>query len=192
MWVWGVLLCLCVCVWVGVHTCTHSAVSDSATLWTVALQTLPMELFRQVHWSGLPFPTPGDLPNPGTEPVSPVSCTGRRILYQLCHLGSQMRIYSFHSQKKDYIRSVFFMLTFYAYYYVLDTLHILRHLILFNTLKYLQATFTTTLIIKYVSLRDRLTPVCHSMVRGKDKCCFPIISIKIFNSRLNYFQFLIN
>ena len=28
---------------------------------------------RQEHWSGLPFPSPGDLPDPETEPVSPVS-----------------------------------------------------------------------------------------------------------------------
>ena len=28
---------------------------------------------RQEYWSGLPFPTPGDLPNPGIEPASPVS-----------------------------------------------------------------------------------------------------------------------
>ena len=32
-----------------------------------------MEFSRQEYWSGLPFPTPGDLPNPGTEPVSLVS-----------------------------------------------------------------------------------------------------------------------
>ena len=30
-----------------------------------------MEFFRQEYWSGLPFPSPGDLPQPGTEPVSP-------------------------------------------------------------------------------------------------------------------------
>ena len=30
-----------------------------------------MELSRQEFWSGLPFPSPGDLPNPGTEPGSP-------------------------------------------------------------------------------------------------------------------------
>ena len=30
-----------------------------------------MEFFRQEYWSGLPFPYPGDLPNPGTEPGSP-------------------------------------------------------------------------------------------------------------------------
>ena len=40
--------------------------------WTVALQApLSMEFFRQEYWSGLPFPYPGDLPNPGTEPESP-------------------------------------------------------------------------------------------------------------------------
>ena len=32
-----------------------------------------MGLFRQEHWSRLPFPPPGDFPNPGVEPVSPVS-----------------------------------------------------------------------------------------------------------------------
>ena len=34
---------------------------------------------RQEYWSGLPFPPPGDLPDPETEPVSP--CFGRRVLY---------------------------------------------------------------------------------------------------------------
>ena len=32
---------------------------------------LSMEFSRQEYWSGLPFPSPGDLPNPGMEPVSP-------------------------------------------------------------------------------------------------------------------------
>ena len=34
---------------------------------------LSMELFRQEYWSGLPFPPPGDLPDPGIKPASPVS-----------------------------------------------------------------------------------------------------------------------
>ena len=34
--------------------------------------------FRQEYWSGLPFPSPGDLPNPGTEPESFI---GRQIPY---------------------------------------------------------------------------------------------------------------
>ena len=43
-----------------------------ATLWTVALQApLFMGFSRQEYWSGLSFPSPGDLPNPGIEPRSP-------------------------------------------------------------------------------------------------------------------------
>ena len=39
--------------------------------WTVDCQApLPMEFSRQEYWSGLPFPTPGDLPHPGIEPRS--------------------------------------------------------------------------------------------------------------------------
>ena len=47
--------------------------SDSfVTLWTVAHQApLSMGFSRQEYWSGLPFPSPGDLPDPGTEPMSP-------------------------------------------------------------------------------------------------------------------------
>ena len=43
-----------------------------ATPWTVAHQALPsMGFSRQEYWSGLPFPSPGDHPNPGIEPRSP-------------------------------------------------------------------------------------------------------------------------
>jgi len=42
------------------------------TPWTVAHQgSLAMGLPRQEYWSGLPFPPPEDLTDPGTEPVSP-------------------------------------------------------------------------------------------------------------------------
>ena len=42
--------------------------------WTVAHQApLSMGFPRQEHWSGLPFPPPGDLPDPGIEPASPTS-----------------------------------------------------------------------------------------------------------------------
>ena len=41
------------------------------TVWTVACQaSLSMGFSRQVYWSGLPFPLPGHLPHPGTEPAS--------------------------------------------------------------------------------------------------------------------------
>ena len=43
-----------------------------ATSWTVAYQApLSMRFSRQEYWSGLPFPSPGDLPDPGIEPRSP-------------------------------------------------------------------------------------------------------------------------
>ena len=42
------------------------------TPWTVAYQApLSMGFSRQGYWSGLPFPSPGDLPHPGIEPRSP-------------------------------------------------------------------------------------------------------------------------
>ena len=42
------------------------------TPWTVAyLAASPMGFYRQEYWSGLPFPSPGDLLDPGIEPMSP-------------------------------------------------------------------------------------------------------------------------
>ena len=38
---------------------------------TVACQAPPSKDFLEEYWSGLPFASPGDLPNPGTEPGSP-------------------------------------------------------------------------------------------------------------------------
>ena len=54
--------------------------SDSATSWTAALQApLSMEFPGQEYWTGLPFPTPGDLLDLGIEPMSDASpvLTGR-------------------------------------------------------------------------------------------------------------------
>ena len=54
--------------------CMISCVPLSAASCAVTLQTpLSMEFSRQEYWSGLPFPPPGDLPDPGTGPMSPVS-----------------------------------------------------------------------------------------------------------------------
>ena len=48
----------------------------------VALQPpLSMGSSRQEYWSGLPFPPPRDLPDPGIEQVSQVSCISRQVLY---------------------------------------------------------------------------------------------------------------
>ena len=54
----------------GIRVLSGSVVSDSVTLWTVAYQApLSMGFFRQEYWSGLPFLPPGDLPDPGIEPL---------------------------------------------------------------------------------------------------------------------------
>ena len=52
--------------------CVSGHVRLFATLWTVAHQApLSIGFTRQKYWSGLPFPLPGDLPNPEMEPASP-------------------------------------------------------------------------------------------------------------------------
>ena len=57
---------------------SHSVVSDSfVTPWTVAHQApLFMGFFRQEHWSGLPFLSPGDLPDSGIKHLSPPLAEG--------------------------------------------------------------------------------------------------------------------
>ena len=62
-----------------------SRVQLFATPWTVAYQAPPsMGFSRQEYWSGLPFPSPEDLTDPGIEPRSP-HC--RQTLYHLSHEG---------------------------------------------------------------------------------------------------------
>ena len=59
------------------HAQLLSHVWLSATLWSVACQSpLSAGLPRQDYWSGLPFPSPGDLPDPGIEPTSPALAGG--------------------------------------------------------------------------------------------------------------------
>ena len=51
--------------------------SESAISWTIACPTpLSMEFSRQEYWSGLQFLSPGDLPNPRIEPMSPTLQAG--------------------------------------------------------------------------------------------------------------------
>ena len=62
-------------------------------LWTVAYQVpLSMGFFRQEYWSGLPFPSPGELRNPGIEPRSPAlqadALSSEPPGNFQCHLGS--------------------------------------------------------------------------------------------------------
>ena len=56
--------------------------ADSATPWALVRQApLVVAFFWQEYWSRLPFPSPGDLSDPGVKPVSPVSPVLQRFLY---------------------------------------------------------------------------------------------------------------
>ena len=96
LWVWSltalILLCSpspCVCV------CACSAVSNSCDPMD-GNSSGSLKFSRQVYWLGLPFPPPGDLSYPGTEPIS---CTSRWIFFFLprSQLGSDNYNRSFHA-----------------------------------------------------------------------------------------------
>ena len=63
---------ICVCTHVHIILFSHQVVSNIfVSLWPVARQApLSMGFLRQQYWSGLPFPSPGDLPDPGIKPES--------------------------------------------------------------------------------------------------------------------------
>ena len=68
-----------------------SSVQLFASLWTVALQALLSRGFtRQEYWSGLPFASPGDLPDPGIKLRSPAL---QADSLPLSHLGSTIELF---------------------------------------------------------------------------------------------------
>ena len=81
--------CIILCdqfVMFGSGSVSHSVVSDSATPWTVAPQApLSVEFSRKEYWSGLPFLSPEDLPDPGLN-LSVLHCS--QILDHLSHQGN--------------------------------------------------------------------------------------------------------
>ena len=95
MW-WNVTACpqpcVCVCVCARVRAYMLSRVWLFATRWSITHQAhLPMGFSRQEYWSGLPFPTPGDLPDPRIEPVSLGSpALADRFFITGNHLGSPL------------------------------------------------------------------------------------------------------
>ena len=77
-----------------------------ATPWTVAYQApMSMGFSRQEYWSGLPFPSPGDLPNPGIEPRSPALQTdalpseppGKPTVYRVSKSLTEWKWLSMHT-----------------------------------------------------------------------------------------------
>ena len=63
----------------------HSSILAWRIPWTVAHQAVH-GISREEYWSGLPFPPPGDLPNPGIEPVSLGLLHRQAGSLPLCHL----------------------------------------------------------------------------------------------------------
>ena len=91
MWLlsWNWCPTVCVCVLSRFWLC--------ATPGTIVGQTpLSMEFSNQEYWSGLPFPSPGALPNPGTEPVSLASPALRVESLLLRHMGGLISYYFCH------------------------------------------------------------------------------------------------
>ena len=63
------------------------------TPWTIDCQVpLSMGFARHEYWSGLPFPSSGDIPDPGIEPGSPILQAGD--LYQLIHQGMELPLFT--------------------------------------------------------------------------------------------------
>ena len=108
-------LYICVCIWLCIRVCVCFyvcvLVAQSCQLfvtsWTVAHQTpLSVEFSRQEYWSGLLFPSPGDLPDSGIEPGSlalqadsllsepprkPHMCLSVLVIVQMC--GTNVPVY---------------------------------------------------------------------------------------------------
>ena len=62
-----IIPCICICVCLCVCVCVCQLLSADSLL----PHGLSLKFSRQEYWSGLPFPSPWDLPNPGIEPGSP-------------------------------------------------------------------------------------------------------------------------
>ena len=76
-----------------------SVVSDSLDPMDYSLQALLSVRFsRQKHWSGLPFPFPGNLPNPGIKPTSLISCIGGRVF---CHWATGSHLAPSYSHRAE-------------------------------------------------------------------------------------------
>ena len=81
-----------------------NSVRLSATLWMVARQALlSMGFSRQEYWSGLPFPPPGDLPDPGIQPASLCLLHWQAHSLPLSHLGRSHGLFYIIVQVVAYI-----------------------------------------------------------------------------------------
>ena len=103
------------------HACLLSCyvMSDSfVTPWTISHQVpLSMGFSRQEYWSKLPFPSPGDLPNLGIQPVSPVSPALAGGFLAPEPPGTS------HKKEWDIYIYIYIYTTFVSIHLLMDTLH---------------------------------------------------------------------
>ena len=79
--------------------------SNSVTLWTVAHQApLSIGFSRREYWSGLPFPSPGDLLNPGIKPGSPA--------LKADFLPTELPVKPTHTHTHTHTHHIFFIYSF--------------------------------------------------------------------------------
>ena len=114
--------------------CVHgqwlSHVQLFATTWIVARQApLSIRFSRQEYWSGLPFPSPGDLPDPGIEPVSLASPAWAGVFFTSEPPGKPRKLHLHHSNPGNNQSKITYFL------------HVLYRNVLFLPIFYLSALF---------------------------------------------------
>ena len=119
-------LCVCVCVCV---LSRFGRVPLFVTLWTVACQALlSMGFSRQEYWNGLLCCPPGDLPDPGIEPASLVSCTGRQVFtasvtWEALSISIDLTILDFQHKVNHIVCGVLYLVCF-SYCIFLRFIHV--------------------------------------------------------------------
>ena len=142
--------------------CTFSCVWLFATPWTVGHQApLSMGFPRQEYWSELPFPSPGDLPDPGIKPISLASLHWQgdslplrhweALLYCISHLFTSLSgpsrwlsFYALSQMQRNFCWLSNFLLTnvWRASFFFLKTFKVLEDFkVLFNTFNNLKNMF---------------------------------------------------
>ena len=112
-----------------------------ATPWTVAYQASPsMGFSRQGYWSGLPFPSPGDLPDPGIEP--------RSSALQADALPSEPPGKDFCPNLTSYICLIYIYIYIYTYTYIY--IHIYIYIQLLVSQSYLNQVVKNNQELKYI------------------------------------------
>ena len=126
------------------------------TPWTVACQAPPsMGFYRQEYWSELPFPSPGDLPNPGSN-LGLLHCR-----HTLSHQGSAI-FYNSHSESCEVISHHGFDLPFPDDQWCWASFHVpVGYLYIFFRKKSLFRSFVQFLIGLFVFINRVLCALCN-------------------------------